>query len=52
MMQPGAMPMQHGQPMPETMEHCRTMHSPADGQQHMMHHPGGPPISHKQEKDQ
>ena len=52
MMQPGAMPMQHGQPMPETMEHCRTMHSPADGQQHMMHHPGGPPISQKQEKDQ
>lgn len=51
MMQPGAM-MQHGQPMPEMMKRCREMHSPADRQQHMMHHPGQPPVSQKQEKDQ
>ena len=54
MMQPDAMPMQHGQPMPGAMEHCRTMHDPAErGQQHqMMHQSGQPPVSQKQEKDQ
>ncbi len=50
MMQPGAMPMHHGQSMSEAMEHCRTMHRPAaDGQQQMMmHRPGEPPHSRKE----
>ncbi|MEV4932506.1 hypothetical protein [Sphingobium sp. LMC3-1-1.1] len=53
MMQSGAMPMQQGRPMPGAMEHCRAMHDPAERrQQHqMMHHPGEPPVSQKQEKD-
>ncbi|AMK17383.1 MULTISPECIES: hypothetical protein [Sphingobium] len=54
MMQPGATPMHHGQPMPEAMEHCRTIHHPAatERRQQMMRHPGEPTHSQKQEKDQ
>ena len=54
MMQPGTMPMRQEHPMPGAMKHCRAMHDSAEHrQQHqMMHHPGEPPVSQKQEKDQ
>jgi len=54
MMQPGTMPTRQEHPMPGAMEHCRAMHDSAEHrQQHqMMHHPGKPPVSQKQEKDQ
>jgi len=53
-MQPGTMPMRQEHPMPGAMEHCRAMHDSAEHRQRhqMMHHPGKPPVSQKQEKDQ
>lgn len=54
MMQPGAMPMTHGHPMPQATEHCPAMRgsTASEKQQHMMHRPGEAPLSQKQEKDQ